>query len=114
MIAIACVLKDVSWYVLHRFFARLPNIGSSSSSGVFGDGSSSNPGTSTSHSVVPCSVQLSAQSGGNSICNVPCKRKTKVLEKRRRSNPTVVLVELGDSVVPVKNFDDVVKVISLS
>ena len=37
-----------------------------------------------------------------------------MLEKRRRSNPTVVLVEPGDSVVPVKNSDDVVKVISLS
>ena len=81
---------------------------------MFGDGSSSNLGTSTSHSLVPCSVELSAQSGGNSICNVPCKRKTKMLEKRRRSNPAVILVEPRDSIVPVKNSDDVVKLISLS
>ena len=101
---------------LHRFFARLPNTGSSSSSGVFGDGSSSNLRTSTSNSMVPCSIQSSAQSGGNSVCNVPRKRKTSVLAKRRRSNPAVILVEPGDSIVPSKNFnsDEVVEVISLS
>ena len=102
---------------LHRFFARLSTLGSSSGSERLHGFDNLNTEMSNSTSIVPCSATTSSQSRGQSLCNLPRQRmQDRQNKKRKRSNPAVVLLNSGDPVVLVDVVveKDAVEVIALS
>lgn len=79
---------------LHRFFARLPTLGSSSGSEHLHGCEISATERSTSESLVPYTTEMSSKSGGQLVCNVPRhRREDRQAKKRRRSNSAVVPLE---------------------
>ena len=109
---------------LFRYYQRLPNTGSSSSSSgitptMLHSGSIY---SNTSVSNVPCTESLDAscsQSRGMSVCQQSRKRKAAHDHtQRRRSNPAVELLDVDTQVLPVSTglvcSDSVVEIVALS
>jgi hypothetical protein len=84
---------------LFCYYQCISNTGSSSSSRMIPRASSSGDG-STSQSAVPCSesVETCSQSQGASVCNDPRRQKKSTFGNKRRSNPTVRLLNSNDRV----------------
>ncbi|KAG0572981.1 hypothetical protein KC19_VG138700 [Ceratodon purpureus] len=83
---------------LHRYYARVPSTGSSSSTTTPREGRSETAVASSSAFVEACSSDLgkSRDSKGMSVCNIPRRGRAKSEVVRRRSNPAVKLIEASN------------------